>query len=230
MASSAAANTRKRGRPYEIFVETPSGDKLTLEVNSDELVSSVLAKLQDLTGIPVGRMLLFHPTEKIRFGGNPLKHNNHLGPRAIKDGTVLTLVYTVTITIRLSSGVERQLLNRRCADTVESLKYAIQDLEGIPVERQRLNFNGFWLDDSTTLATSRVTDGAELQLMCKLRIYVRSATGIHIRLEEMWNNTKIGAIRSILRTRQELTFRGNALFDYNTLWHYGIQHNDVLDL
>ena len=53
--------------------------------------------------------------------------------------------------------------------SIEDLKYAIQDKEGIPPDQQRVVFSGKQLEDENTLETYKIADGNTLHLVIRLR-------------------------------------------------------------
>ena len=52
--------------------------------------------------------------------------------------------------------------------TIDDVKSVLEDLEGTPVNRQRLIFNGIQLEDGRTLEDYNVRNGSTLHLVLRL--------------------------------------------------------------
>jgi len=223
------------GFSMQIFVKTPAGKTITLEVAPGDFIKDVKAKIQDEE-----RILL--DQQQLTFANKQLEDNRTLSDYNIqKDCTIhLVLENEEVIQIYVTTPIRKTLsLDVRLYDTIKSVKEQIQDKVGYPHQQQRLIFADRQLLDSQMVIYYNIQMGSTLDLEPRptgaMEIYVKMRTQKVISFEVKPNDT-IANIKTTIQDKtgysfeqQQLIFADQQLEDDRTVAYYNIQMESILE-
>jgi len=156
----------------QVFIKLFSGKTITLDVEPSDSIDAIKQKIQNHEGIAINE-------QKLTFAGKLLDGTNSLQDYNIQSDSIINMNLGLVgggnndgdskqIYIKTLQG-KNITLDVKNTDTIASIKDKIKDIEGIPVDQQRIVFNGKQLEDNNTIADYGIEADSSLHLVLRLR-------------------------------------------------------------
>ncbi|KAL5722886.1 hypothetical protein ACHQM5_006346 [Ranunculus cassubicifolius] len=221
------------------FVETSSGKRIEMVMESSNSISVVKRKIQETEFVPPYK-------QRLSFCGLQLEDSRTLAHYKIERGSTLKLDIQcngeMQIFVRTLEGRTR-VVNVLRSDSVASLKEKIEVKERIPKDLQNLVFGGKLLESNRSLEEYGIEKESTLhlglalsQFIVEVPVYVRTWSGRVLTFKMPLSNTidslkaMIEEMERIPKTQQRLMFGGKLLRDKRSLNYYGIAQGCTLSL
>ena len=237
VAAGATLTVAVHHPSMQVFIKTLTGRTIVLNVEHDDTVGTVKRKIQEQERIPA-------EMQRLIFVGELLDDRVRFLDYRVEYESAVHLAISAGDSFQLSVSLPRggsALLEVLPSDTVASVKWNIQDKEGVPFDVQQLSFEGRRLSDADTIAGSGIAPNNSVVLLTTdesrdTQIFVSIPGRERISL---WVNREytIARVKELIESRegvpadtQRLYFARRALADGQTLATCGIETNHMLHL
>ena len=148
----ASPTTPQFASNLQIFVNTPTGKTITLDVRGDDKIDYIKAMILVIGRYPV-------VAQKLVFEGQELIEGKTLAEYSIQKGAVLRSMSGMQIFVKTLTG-KTLCIDVECGDFIEDVKCVIMDnmpsSEGNDILQQRIVFDGNTLLEGSTLANNSI--------------------------------------------------------------------------
>jgi len=220
----------------QIFIKTPTGKNITIEVKHTDSIGDVKVKVEEKEGIPYGE-------QRLIFGLEQLQNGHTLAYYNITKESTLHLVMSLSEGSRIHVRTKAHKSTKVYIDDsakIKDVKAKIHDQESIPSDQQKLFCRSQELKDEHTLTYYDIHCGAQLCLKLvttqDMLIFIRTLFGRTIALDVKASDT-IKVVKSKIKDkehippyRQRLFFAGKWFEDELTLSEYGVNPSSLLHL
>ena len=213
-------------RPISIFIKTPMGKKIILEVDPSHTIEEIKHTIQEKEGTPVAE-------QRLMYDEDELDDDTTLAENQITDGMTLDLE-GMQVYLKDWTG-KKYAIQTAPNEAIVQLKEKIQEKGGISSDRQYLFFSGELLEDELTLAEYGIRHLSIVELE-RMTISVNTPERKEILLHVEPSHT-VQDVKKMIKEKegvsiesQKLIYENAELDDATTLADNQIAHGSALDL
>ena len=149
-------------QPPKIYVKPLMGEAISLDFDPSVTVADIKSEIQEKEGIGTNQISLL-------FGGRALEDGQTLASCGIRDKSTIYMYRTATIEavlfVKIPSLQKTVLLDYDPEATIRSVKTKLFEKEQVPLEKQRLLFEGVCLEDNGTLGSYDIPQEGAIDLV-----------------------------------------------------------------
>jgi len=212
---------------WQIFVRTPDGKTITLDVESSDLLEAIKEKIQDKLGTPPEQQCLY------LSNGELLENDRTLADYNLQNEAIFTLKLEIRVLINPPNANPLFLTIKTC-ERIGDLKATIAVIVGIHPSQLMLIYNGELLEDSKTAAQCSLQQYSNLTLLTRNRgLLVSVKMQLFLYLE---TSDTVGALKAKVKSNQyalpcqRLLYQGRELEEGLDLTNCGVGEGTVFDL
>lgn len=222
-------------RFFDVFIWTPNGKEIRINVEPTTKVKDVKLKIQEKEKFDIEKQRLF-------LDNKPLENENSLEFYSIKNdihlGFILLSRNGMIIFIKMSKN-KLMPLEVEPTDSIDTLKAKINENEGFLLDQFKLYLDEKELENGKSIQDYSIHDGQIIQFAIKLngneKIFVKlneERIPIEVQLSFSIEEVKKQILyqRGIPIEMQQLSFDGNVLENDKNLQYYSIENCSVLIL
>ena len=217
----------------QIFARTLAGKTISLTVELSDTIEVVKAKIEAKEGLPACE-------QQLVYNSRVLENGRTLAQYHIQFQDILLVIHLMEGMIRVFMKTPTGSiipLKVNPSDSINAVKAKLQEEWGIPQHHQQFIFAGRKLEDVDTLSDYNVQDKSIIQLLLRVKFYVKTPTGKTIINLEVEPYTTIANIKDKIHSEsgippqyQQLLYRGVQLEDRKTVAMSSIKNKACLFL
>ena len=217
----------------KIYIKTYKGENIEFDYEKKQTIESLKIQIQEKEKFPINQI-------KILFNGKDLENDKTLSYYNIEAEETLNLKINIEIFIKYKEKIIKLIVEPY--NSIENIKRRIMDIEGFPIDAQKLMFNNKELEDAKNISEYEIGNGSYIDLIILenkikniIKVYIKlngKKTDFDFEQGEYLENVKLKILDKIgiPVNQQNLIFKGKILKENKPLFKYNIRDTDTIFL